>query len=153
MTTFKQYYTDILLAFPDAGARFEKTIEEVYTVVLKPGDLTVDVGAHTGKHTLPMIAAVGPAGEVVAFEPIPEKFTVFRNKVQALIGQLPHVELNNCCVGRIEGEVTFNYLPSDPGKSSINLRKRLVGHYEDEVTLSTRILRLDDYMGGGRPAS
>lgn len=53
---------------------------------LTPGDLVVDVGAHTGYYTLLASRLVGPAGRVVAIEPSP----AFH---QALTGNL---EANGC---------------------------------------------------------
>lgn len=38
---------------------------------LRPGDVAIDVGAHTGDTTLPMALAVGPTGCVLALEPNP----------------------------------------------------------------------------------
>jgi len=37
--------------------------------VLGPGDVAIDIGAHSGDSTLPMALAVGPEGLVIAFEP------------------------------------------------------------------------------------
>ena len=50
---------------------YEQLLEGFYTTLLRPGDVVVDVGAHTGRHTLPMIRAVAPGGQVFAFEPLP----------------------------------------------------------------------------------
>lgn len=49
----------------------ENKLQEIYTQILRPGDRAIDIGAHTGRHTLPMLACVDPGGEVWAFEPIP----------------------------------------------------------------------------------
>ncbi len=43
---------------------------------LRPGDVAVDIGAHTGDTTLPLALAVGPEGCVVALEPNPYVFPV-----------------------------------------------------------------------------
>jgi FkbM family methyltransferase len=36
---------------------------------LKPGDVAIDIGAHTGDTTIPIALAVGPSGAVLALEP------------------------------------------------------------------------------------
>ena len=36
---------------------------------LRPGDVAIDIGAHTGDTTIPMALAVGPTGCVIALEP------------------------------------------------------------------------------------
>jgi FkbM family methyltransferase len=43
---------------------------------LRPGDIAVDVGAHTGDSTLPIALAVGSSGTVFALEPNPYVFKV-----------------------------------------------------------------------------
>ena len=43
---------------------------------LSPGDVAIDIGAHTGDTTLPIALAVGTAGTVFALEPNPYVFKV-----------------------------------------------------------------------------
>jgi FkbM family methyltransferase len=52
-------------------ADYEQLLETFYRSLLRPGDVVIDAGAHTGRHTLPMIRAVSPSGKVYAFEPLP----------------------------------------------------------------------------------
>ena len=50
---------------------YEQLLENFYRSLLRPGDVAIDVGAHTGRHTLPIACAVAPGGRVFAFEPLP----------------------------------------------------------------------------------
>ena len=43
---------------------------------LKPGEVVIDVGAGTGLSYAPLLAGVGPAGRVLAFEQSPEMFAL-----------------------------------------------------------------------------
>jgi FkbM family methyltransferase len=45
---------------------------------LHPGDVAIDIGAHSGDTTLPIALAVGPAGHVLALEPNPYVFPVLQ---------------------------------------------------------------------------
>ena len=45
---------------------------------LSPGDVAIDVGAHTGDSTIPMALAVGKSGTVLALEPNPYVFPVLQ---------------------------------------------------------------------------
>src|ERR1051325_6192499 len=51
---------------------FEAIIEEVYEAILRPGDVAIDIGAHAGRHSIPMAKCVGVSGKVFAVEPLPE---------------------------------------------------------------------------------
>jgi FkbM family methyltransferase len=46
-------------------------VERAYRAILRPGDASLDAGAHLGRHTLPMADIVGSTGVVYAFEPEP----------------------------------------------------------------------------------
>src|SRR5687768_16756073 len=45
---------------------------------LSPGDVTIDIGAHTGDSSIPMALCVGKAGAVLAIEPNPYVFSVLK---------------------------------------------------------------------------
>ncbi|HEY8748982.1 MAG TPA: FkbM family methyltransferase [Tepidisphaeraceae bacterium] len=42
---------------------------EIFAKILRPGDVTIDVGANVGAHTVAMARLVEPRGTVIAFEP------------------------------------------------------------------------------------
>lgn len=48
---------------------------------LKPGSIVIDVGAHIGNFTIPMMRAIGPEGIVVAYEPHPSIFKCLQANV------------------------------------------------------------------------
>ena len=48
---------------------------------LRPGEVVIDVGAGTGLSYEPLLAGVGPAGRVLAFEQSPEMFEQARARV------------------------------------------------------------------------
>lgn len=51
------------------GEYFEQEAA-LFRQCLRPGDTAVDVGANIGAHTVALARAVGPAGRVLAFEPV-----------------------------------------------------------------------------------
>lgn len=55
---------------PSIPIDFERIVQDVYEAILRPGDVAIDVGAHVGRHTLPMARCVGERGKVIAVEPI-----------------------------------------------------------------------------------
>jgi len=50
---------------------YEGALQVAYESFLRPGDTAIDVGAHVGRHTLPIARRVLPGGQVIAFEPLP----------------------------------------------------------------------------------
>lgn len=63
---------------------WEPHVEETIVRSLRSGDTVIDIGANVGYHTLAMAAAVGPSGQIHAFEPNPAamrllKATMFVN--------------------------------------------------------------------------
>jgi FkbM family methyltransferase len=48
----------------------EEVLQAVYEASLRPGDIAIDIGAHVGRHTIPIAKAVAPTGRVFACEPL-----------------------------------------------------------------------------------
>jgi FkbM family methyltransferase len=123
---------------------YEAMLERYYTTLLQPGNACIDVGAHTGRHTLPMAARVGPTGHVYAFEPVPTIAEVLRTKLAKLPSGL--VTFEQCALADTSGQADFVFVRDNPGYSG--LRRR---HYDTPVTTETiqvQVRRLDDLMTG-----
>lgn len=84
---------------------YEARLERFYLNVVKPGDVCVDVGAHKGRHTVPLAGAVGASGKVLAFEPI----DFVAEQLQRSLGAsgLSNVEVFNRALGRQAGSFSF----------------------------------------------
>jgi FkbM family methyltransferase len=79
---------------------------------LRPGDVAIDVGAHSGDSTLPMALAVGPGGRVLALEPNPYVFPVLARNAALNPEKTAIVPLNFAATTE-SGAVEFEY--SDAG--------------------------------------
>ena len=79
---------------------------------LRPDDLALDIGAHTGDSTLPIALAVGASGCVVALEPNPFVFPVLAANAQ-LNREKTHILPLMFAATPADGEFVFEY--SDPG--------------------------------------
>jgi FkbM family methyltransferase len=61
------------------------TDEQEYVLLdrfLRAGDWVLDVGANVGHYTMRMAELVGPAGRVIAMEPIPDTFSLLAENVR-----------------------------------------------------------------------
>lgn len=76
--------------------------EELLTLgmVVRPGDTVLDVGANIGTHTLAFAAMVGPAGQVLAFEPQALVFQMLCANMA--LNSVDHVRCLNQAVGQRE---------------------------------------------------
>jgi len=71
---------------------------------LKPGTRVFDIGANVGYYTHKFAEAVGPTGEVHAFEPVPAS----ADKVRELQLQYPWIHVHQCAVADQPGEVVMS---------------------------------------------
>lgn len=79
---------------------------------LRPGDVAIDIGAHTGDSTVPMALAVGTSGTVFALEPNPYVFKVLAENA-ALNPSKTHIVPLMFAAMPEDGAFTFQY--SDEG--------------------------------------
>lgn len=63
---------------------------------ISPGDWVVDVGANVGHYTKRLSDLAGPAGRVLAFEPVPETFAILASNVRRFAHS--NVSLFNCAL-------------------------------------------------------
>ena len=75
---------------------------------LRPGDVAIDIGAHTGDTTIPIALAVGPTGLVLAFEPNPYVFPVLARNAALNPGKIRIVPLRYAAM-RADGIYEFQY--------------------------------------------
>ena len=85
---------------------------DVLRAFLRPGDMAIDIGAHTGDSTVPMALAVGSAGVVFALEPNPYVFKVLERNATLNPGAGRIVPLMFAAMPQ-DGETEFQY--SDEG--------------------------------------
>jgi FkbM family methyltransferase len=79
---------------------------------LSPGDVAIDIGAHTGDSTIPMALAVGKSGVVLALEPNPYVFPVLKKNSQLNVEKATIIPLPFAATPE-DGEYEFEY--SDAG--------------------------------------
>lgn len=89
----------------------QASIDELRTF-LRPGDVAIDIGAHTGDTTLPMALAVGPTGRVIALEPNSYVFPVLERNAALNPGRTAIVPLMIAATPE-DGPIEFEY--SDSG--------------------------------------
>lgn len=97
---------------------YEQLLEDFYRSFLKPGDVAIDAGAHTGRHTLPIASAVAPEGRVFAFEPLP----FARTQLEQAVAGNAAVKVAPFALADREGEDEFVVAVDMPGYSGLKTR-------------------------------
>lgn len=137
-----------LFALQDSANVFEDIIAGIYRAVLRPGDLAVDGGANRGLHSFPMAELVGPAGQVVGFEPIPWLAETLRNE-RSRRG-LPQLEIRQQALADRDGTATFHWIRNADGYSGLQPRPYPENPQRELIEVET--IRLDQVLeGAGRP--
>lgn len=62
---------DHLLQFQNVNYIYEPEVIAAFLHFVRPGDICIDAGANLGYHSLLLSRLVGPAGEILAFDPDP----------------------------------------------------------------------------------
>ena len=89
----------------------QEEVDELRTF-LSPGDVAIDIGAHTGDSTLPIALAVGSKGVVIALEPNPFVFRILETNAYLNPRNTKIIPLNFAATA-VNGEFDSHY--SDSG--------------------------------------
>jgi FkbM family methyltransferase len=118
-------------------------VESALRRSLRPGDTAIDVGANIGYLTAVMLAAVGPTGKVVSFEPVPtyaERLDRLAELNPALDLQIERVALDN-----VERTTTIDV--SDVGNIGWNTMVPGLMKADDRAKpIAVRTVRLDGFL-------
>jgi len=124
---------------------YELRLQRLYERHLQPGDVAIDIGAHSGRHAVPMARRVGPAGYVYCFEPLAHVCGwlagAFWTAEQA--GEsLARYAIFNCALGAANAQVTFVHAVDLPEYSG--LRERVYDSQTRTERITVELRRLDD---------
>lgn len=91
---------------PDTvSGTYELPVQEAFVDALRPGDVVLDVGANIGFLTALAGRLVGPAGRVIAFEPVPANARLVRRN--AALNRQAHIDIVESAVGDHDGAATL----------------------------------------------
>ena len=111
---------------------------------LRPGAVAIDIGASLGEWTLPLARAVGPAGRVLAVEPLPRSAAALEATLAA--NSLRQVRVVGCAVGEQDGSAALA-VPVVTSAHSDTGTARLGGAGLGYQTLKVCLRTLDSLVG------
>lgn len=120
---------------------YERCVTKIITLLVRPGDRCLDVGANYGWFTTLLSTLCGPGGEVHAFEPVPRTFEILKKNFE-LAGRRGNIHLNNAAVADVPGEAVLHIFAGLPhGHTSMSDMGR-----SDYSTVRCPLITLDAYL-------
>jgi len=122
---------------------YEPLESQLFCRLVRPGMTLIDAGANIGQYTLLAATAVGPSGQVHAFEPVPATFEKLKRHVDA--SGLTNIHLNRVALWHENGEVTLD-MP-EGGTGDAGTYGVATGR---TAAIKAPAMRLDDYVRQNR---
>jgi len=132
-----------LVAASQGRTGFEDRLQHLYMSLLKEGDFCIDIGAHTGRHALPMSCVVG-SGSVAAFEPNPPIALRLRARLELLA--VPNVTVHELALSDESGTAEFVVAVDRPEESG--LKERVYNGPTRQKKVAVRLAQLDSLRLG-----
>jgi len=129
-----------------AFGRYEPHFAELFSLLVRPGDACVDVGANVGVHTVRLAKLAGQDGRVIAIEPNPE--IIGRAERNVALNGLETVTIINAAASDQPGQMQL-YRPSPLDTN--RARASLLHHpYLTGEATTVPVVTLDDVCADGR---
>lgn len=97
---------------------WEPHVTDVFSRLLLPGDVCIDVGAHVGYYTLLASRLVGPHGHVYAIEPASTTYAELRRNLA--LNRVSNVTALNLAAGAADGRgILYDGPPGNAGQASM----------------------------------
>ena len=120
---------------------FDLPVTETLLRLAKPGELVIDVGANIGCMTSALAAAVGPTGEIWAYEPNPYVLDVLQRRAEAWGRE---VTVHACALSDSDGSARL-VIPVNASNQGLAHLGGEPGPTEEARDIATH--RLDDFVG------
>lgn len=122
------------------GGTWENFVDDILCGITRPGDRILDAGANQGYYSVKLGNIIGPQGQLFAFEPNPELFTILENNI-SLNGFQDRAVLFQSALGHQSGTATLQFSYINMGGGTIT-RSQM----ESEHSVDVAVLRGDDVI-------
>lgn len=117
---------------------YELPVQAALARLLSPGRVFYDVGANAGFFSMQAAKAVGSAGRVFSFEPLPENGSSVLEQVE--LNAMSQVRLVNLAVGRAPGTATFSFAAGGNALAHLGAART-----PSELSMEVGVTSLDDF--------
>lgn len=122
---------------------WEPEVVECIQKHVTPGMTVLDIGAQSGFFSLLLSKRVGPAGKVIAFEPLPANFRILEENIR--LNGLKNVTVRNEAVAERSGDMSFEFPRHEPGLIAGPV---LAG--DSQAIFTVRGISLDDWLSANQ---
>lgn len=143
-STVTDKYLDVLEV--NKKLDYELILQEVYESFIEPGDFAIDVGAHVGRHTIPIAKKAASNGKVFAIEPIPKCRDIMAQSINSQSSLKDIITVLPYALGNYQGSAEFTIVKNDPGYSG--LRERAYERKSEIQKITVEVKTLDDQFFG-----
>lgn len=98
---------------------YEPELKSIFKLLIKPGDVAVDIGANIGFHTLYFAELVGEKGKVISFEPVLYNFNSLKENIA--LNNFKNIKIHNIALSNKEEELTIDIDEESRNPGSFNL--------------------------------
>ena len=123
----------------------EQNVKNIFLENISSGDVVIDVGANIGDYTLIACKKIGDSGKVLAFEPLPETFSILKRNIQ--LNKITHCQPFLKAVGEKPGIVNLYKTNASGTMAHLDYflnGKELIKKHETEVITIDAMLRSSD---------
>jgi len=113
--------------------------------IVRPGMTVLDVGGNLGLYTVLLARLVGPAGNVVTFEPDPDLFALLRQNIA--LNDCANIEAHNLALGSTHSRLRLRRLILNSGDNTLGADGSTLFRREVEV----EVVALDEFLPNLRP--
>jgi FkbM family methyltransferase len=121
---------------------FEKKLENFYKNINLVGKVVIDIGAHSGRHAIPLSNLIGCSGVLFAFEPIPEIRKILYENI--FINNSNNIVVYPFALSAESGFFEFNYIPNIPEESGLKKRHFYNATPSEFRKINVNVKKLDD---------
>lgn len=123
---------------------FEAKLEKFYKNLPLLNRNIIDIGAHTGRHAIPLATQAGQAGIIMAFEPIPAIREVLAHNLRQ--NNINNVVVYPFALSSNTSVQNFNYIPNLPEESGLKKRHIYNAKPSEFMDIAVSVRRLDDLV-------
>lgn len=120
---------------------WEEPVHRVVRGLIRPGDITVEVGANLGYYTIQMARSVGPEGRVVSFEANPRMASYLKRSV-IFNGVSDRIDVIEKAASDTTGRLSFMLSRRFSGSGHLLVTES--GIAEDQSIIEVDAIRVDD---------